>query len=438
LHDPAVSLRERVRGRQQTPGTRGEAGAPRRRGDRRLLIVAIVAVIALIAAGAFAAVSTSSITVPIPVTETVLGAVACPTPDRCVAVGSTGSRYTIRVPFSVGSAGGTWAPGSPVAPLENGDSFLLSIACRSDARCVAVGGQDVPAPYFGAKSGGTRPLVEVLDGDTWRLQRSSIPPGTTDAQLSGVDCVGSMCMAVGGFGNKSGNDRVMTQLRNGSSWKLILPPRPRTMEDPNLSSVSCVSATSCTAVGQYTYELGFGSLIAPLILGWNGTEWRFQPSGRLGKAQDTMLNAIDCPSARVCVTVGSQRMAGATYRSIAEVRHAGAWRVIPTEDPPHSPDADLVAVDCPTVTRCIAVGYAVAGASPEPFVEWWNGSRWTMGAAPEVPGASGSALSGVRCTSTESCVAVGNFRRASPTEHAFTASWDGTRWTTDVASDPTG
>jgi hypothetical protein len=129
-------------------------------------------------------------------------------------------------------------------------------------------------------------------------------------------------------------------------------------------------------------------------------------------------------------------MAGATYRSIAEVRRAGAWRVTPTEGPAHTPDADLVAVDCPSVTRCVAVGYAVAGASPEPFVEWWNGSRWTMGAAPDVPGASGSALSGVRCMSLNSCIAVGNFRHASPTEHAFTARWDGKRWTTILASDP--
>jgi hypothetical protein len=435
-----VSLRERVRGRQQAPGAddRHEVPTQRRRGDRRLLIVAVAAVVALIAAGALAAVSTSSITVPVPVTETTLGELACPAPGRCVAVGSTGSRYTIRVPFSLRSADGTWGTGSPVAPLENGDSFLLSIACRSDSHCVAVGGQDVPAPYFGAKSGGTRPLVEISDGDTWRLQRSSVPPGTTDAQLAGVDCAGSTCMAVGGFATKSGNDRVMTQLWNGSSWKLILPPRPRTMQDPNLSGVSCVSATSCTAVGQYTYELGFGSLVAPLILRWNGTEWRFQPSGRLGKAQDTMLNSVDCPSAQVCVAIGSQRIARAGYRSFAEVGHAGAWRVTPTQDPAHSPDADLVSVDCPSVTRCVAVGYAVAGASPEPFVEWWNGARWTMGAAPQVPGASGSALSGVSCTSPDSCIAVGNFRHASPTEHAFTASWDGKRWTTVLAPDTAG
>jgi hypothetical protein len=429
-----VSLRERVRTRAQPEGPTAGAPSARRR-DRSLIAVALLAVIALIAAGAIAAVSTDNITVPVPVTETVLGSIACTSPDRCIAVGSTGSRYTIRVPFAVHSAG-AWDVRSPTPPIENGNSFLLSLSCVTETRCMSVGGQEVPAPYFGAKSGGNRPLVETWNGHSWRLEKVPIPPATTDGQLSGVGCVRTVCMAVGSFSNKSGNDRVMTEWWNGSAWKLVLPPRPRTMEDPSLAAVSCSAPTACTGVGQYTFELGFGTLIAPLILRWNGTQWRFEPSGRLGQAQDTMLNAIDCPTDDVCVTVGSQRMAGATYRSIAEVRHGGAWRVASTTDPAHTPDADLVAVDCTGPASCVAVGYSIAHGSPVPLVEWWNGSRWTLGAAPDVSGASGSALSGVACTAPDACIATGNFRHASPTEHSFTASWDGTRWTVTPAPEP--
>jgi hypothetical protein len=431
-----VSLDQRTRERQQEPPARGEVERRNgRRADRRLVVVALVAVIALVAAGAIAAVSTDHIIVPVPVTETTLGSIACTTPDRCIAVGSTGSRYTIRVPFAVRSAG-SWEVGSPTPPIDNGNSFLLSLSCVTETRCVSVGGQEVPAPYFGAKSGGNRPLVETWNGHTWRLEKVPIPPATTDGELSGVGCVPAGCMAVGSFSNRSGNDRVMTEWWNGSMWKLVLPPRPRTMEDPSLAAVSCTSPTSCTGVGQYTFDLGFGTLIAPLILRWNGTQWRFQRSGRLGQAQDTMLNAIDCPTDKMCMTVGSQRMAGATYRSIAEIRHGGAWRVTPTTDPAHTPDADLVGVDCTSPTACVAVGYSIEQGSPVPLVEWWTGSRWTPGPAPEVPGASGSALSGVTCTAPDACIATGNFRHASPTEHAFTASWDGSRWTVTPVLEP--
>ncbi|HEV8087055.1 MAG TPA: hypothetical protein VGQ50_00115 [Actinomycetota bacterium] len=396
------------------------------------MVVASVAVIALVVAAGIAAVATDNLVVPVPVTETVLGSIACPAPDRCIAVGSTGSRYTIRVPYAIHSAG-SWQANSPTPPIENGNSFLLALSCANETHCVSVGAQEVPAPYFGAKSGGNRPLVEIWNGREWRLEKVPIPPATTDGQLSGVGCASSACMAVGSYSNKSGSERVMTEWWNGSTWKLILPPRPRTMEEPSLVSVSCSSPSSCTGVGQYTFEIGFGTLISPLILRWNGTEWRFQQSGRLGQAQDTMLNSVDCPSQNVCVTVGSQRTARAAYRSLAEVWHGNAWRVTPTIDPAHTPDADLVSVDCASPSSCLAVGYSVAGNSPVPLVEWWNGSRWTLGAAPRVPGASGSALSGVTCTAPDACIATGNYRHATPDEHAFTASWDGKRWTVTLA-----
>src|SRR3954452_3781165 len=212
-------------------------------------------------------------------------------------------------------------------------------------------------------------------------------------------------MAVGSFSNKSGNDRVMTEWWDGSSWTLVLPPRPRTMEDPSLAAVSCASASSCTGVGQYTFDLGFGSLIAPVILRWNGTQWRFEASGRLGKAQDTMLNAVDCPSAAMCMTVGSQRMAGATYRSLAEVGHAGRWRVTPTDDPRHTPDADLVSVDCVRPTFCVGVGYSVIQTGPVPLVERWDGGRWRLGCG---RGATGRVVGG---GSLEDRLVAGRARR---------------------------
>jgi hypothetical protein len=129
-------------------------------------------------------------------------------------------------------------------------------------------------------------------------------------------------------------------------------------------------------------------------------------------------------------------MARATYRSIAEMRHGDTWHVTPTTDPTHTPDADLVAVDCTGPTSCVAVGYSIAHGAPVTLVEWWNGSRWTLGSAPNVPGASGSALSGVACTAPDACIATGNFRHASPTEHAFTASWDGKSWSVTPAPEP--
>ena len=271
-----------------------------------MLIVAVVAIAALLAAGAFAAITTSNITVPVPVTENSLSGLACTAPGRCVAVGSTGSRYTIRVPFALRSEAGTWTPSAPVPPLDNGDSYFLSIVCASDTRCIAVGGQDKPAPYLGAKSGGGRPLVEAFTGDAWRIQQVSTPSGTSDAQLSGVDCVRSTCMAVGSVGDRAGHERVMTQLWEGKSWKMILPPRPRTMEDPNLGRASRASPRRrASAVGQFTYELGFSSLLAPLILRWDGTQWRFEHPGGSASRSTPRSGRSTAPPPTCASLVGS-------------------------------------------------------------------------------------------------------------------------------------
>jgi hypothetical protein len=408
-----------------------------RRTDRRTLIVALCAIIALLAAGVVAGISTRDVVAPVPVTESLLGKLACPSADRCVAVGSTGSRYTVRLPYTLSLADGAWMPHAPEPVSGQGDSFLQSISCPSVARCMAVGRQAVPAPFLGAKSGGDRPLVQTWDRGGWGTLRSPIPQSAKEAQLFGVDCIASVCMAVGTYGSNAGNERVLTQLWNGSSWRHFLPPKPRSMEDPSLASVSCTSTTSCTAVGRFTFELGFGTAIAPLILSWNGSRWRFEPSGHLGNSLDTELGAIDCPSVEVCVAVGFEQVSAGALSTFAEIREGGTWRVTATAALPNGvPDAHLVDVSCPSASRCVAVGYAVVRGAPRPLVEWWDGTRWAIGPRPTVPGASASAISGVRCTSLRSCVAVGNFRRGSPTEHGFTATWDGRRWTVADAPDP--
>jgi hypothetical protein len=330
----------------------------RERADRRWLVARIGAVVALIAAGTFARIATGAVVPPAPVIETSLSGLACPSPGHCVSVGTTGSRDTLHTPYAVWFADDTWTEGSPVPPIQNGDSFLSAVSCPSATYCVAVGRQEVPAPYFGARSAGDRPLVEVWTGGNWQVHPSSVPDGTADAQLSGVECVSlSTCVAVGTVAGRSGKDRILTQFWDGDAWKLVLPPRPRSMEDPALYDVACTSAGACTAVGHYTYQLGaFLTLIAPLILRWNGTEWRFEPSGNVGDSRETELGGIACPASDRCIAVGSVRHPDGTNSTFAEMRDGASWHTQRTPDPKGTPDAELNDVACPSPNRCIAVG----------------------------------------------------------------------------------
>ena len=386
----------------------------------------------LIAAGVFSRVATGDVAAPAPVVQSSLGGLSCASPGRCVSVGTTGSRDTVLTPYAVWFAEDTWTPRSPVPPLQNGDSILSAVSCASSSHCVAVGNQEVPAPYFGAKSAGGRPLIEVWTGQTWRVQQSPVPGGTTDTQLNGIDCVSSSaCVAVGSTGGKGGNDRALTQFWDGKAWTLVVPPRPRVMEEPTLYDVACTSATACTAVGHFTYDLGefFSTLIAPLILRWNGAQWRFENSDSVGDSLDTELDAIACPSSQLCVVVGSQRHSGGTYSAFAEIRDGGRWRVQPTSDPKGTPYAELKDVACPSADRCLAVGSYAVGSDSRALIESWDGAGWKILSAPSPPGATSSVLRTIACDAPDRCLAAGSYRSVSPTETAYSALWDGASWT---------
>ena len=322
LHDPPVSLRQRVRARSVPATSVGHdpSSAHRRRVDRRWRVLRIVAVLLLIAAGVFSRVATGDVAAPAPVVQSSLGGLSCALPGRCVSVGTTGSRDTVLTPYAVWFADGTWTPGSPVPPLQNGDSILSAVSCASGTHCVAVGNQEVPAPYFGAKSAGGRPLIEVWTGQ--RMARPAIARAGRDHRRPAER--GRLRVAVGLCGRrehrrKGGNDRALTQFWDGKAWTLVVPPRPRVMEEPTLYDVACTSATACTAVGHFTYDLGefFSTLIAPLILRWNGVQWRFENSDSVGDSLDTELDAIACP---VVAAVHRRGVAAAFRRHVLDVR----------------------------------------------------------------------------------------------------------------------
>jgi hypothetical protein len=68
-----------------------------------------------------------------------------------------------------------------------------------------------------------------------------------------------------------------------------------------LNGVSCASAANCTAVGDY-YRTAAGPQVT-LVERWNGTAWRIEPSPGTGRG--STLDSVSCPSATSCTAVGS-------------------------------------------------------------------------------------------------------------------------------------
>src|SRR4029077_12475331 len=92
--------------------------------------------------------------------------------------------------------------------------------------------------------------------------------------LGGVSCVSAAaCAAVGSYATKDGTARTLVESWNGARWSVVPSPNPGTGDDA-LESVSCVSATACTAAGMHVNRT--------LIESWNGARWSVVPSPNRG------------------------------------------------------------------------------------------------------------------------------------------------------------
>lgn len=76
------------------------------------------------------------------------------------------------------------------------------------------------------------------------------------------------------------------------AWTVERVQAPRPAE---LRSVSCSSATACTAVGDQGNSV--------LVERWNGRRWSIQATPRI---PGMFFSGVSCPAARVCIAVGSE------------------------------------------------------------------------------------------------------------------------------------
>ena len=147
-------------------------------------------------------------------------------------------------------------------------------------------------------------------------------------------------------------------------------------------------------------------------------------------ATPSSLAAVSCPTLTACIAVGAQ--GGTTSSALAERRDGQSWKVVPT---PATGAADtyLTAVSCSAPTACTAVGYTQPGqglAYPGTLLaERWNGSTWAIQSIPEPSGKNvGAYASGVSCPSVNRCVAVGFYAINGAGEHTIAENWNGTSW----------
>ena len=205
-----------------------------------------------------------------------------------------------------------------------------------------------------------------------------------------------------------------------------------TLPGGNIESVSCSAATACTAVGT---DLDTSGLSVTLAERWNGTDWQRQatpnPAGDTTSSVAPTLLGVSCPSASFCVAVGTYQP-GFVQAGMVETWNGQqwTWQSFPAPVSDDSNAWQLTGVSCTSSRFCEAVGgYSDPGTGlNDTFAATWNGTSWSLQSTvnPDPNDFDSEQFNTVSCSSPKFCVAWAGYGANSA--EALAEQWNGSSW----------
>jgi hypothetical protein len=302
-----------------------------------------------------------------------LQAVSCMSTKNCEAVGFA---YTEAGP-SVGLAESWNGKAWTLRPLQSTVGILSGLSCTS-VNCVAVGGYST--------SGDDNALADFWNGSKWTaVLKLPVPKGSTSLIIAGISCPKpTSCVAAGSSWAKTSYPVAETWSHN--KWTVTTLPRPKGVGDGNVDAISCVSPTTCYAVASTLID---DKKPVSFAESWNGRAWTATLLSAPGKIPH--LNGLSCRSAKSCLAVGEY--GGYVYvdsgKAYAESWNGKTWTTVKVPTPPHgsgsTAGSQLNSDSClPGLSKeCMAVGSAGAtGAGGYGFSGMWTPpAKWRLYAA---------------------------------------------------------
>jgi hypothetical protein len=296
---------------------------------------------------------------PTGATDAALASVSCLSEQDCTAVGAYSSAGLASA-LAEHWNGRSWSLEQAASPANATSTFLSSVSCATHGPCTAAGG-------YVDSSGTVRTLVERGNGTALVIDATPSPTDALYVALNGVDCPSpNSCTAVGLLVDNAFNYLTFAEHWDGTTWAIQATPNPRGTDGPNGTlegGVSCPSPQSCTAVGQWSPSPAPHPGVG-LAEHWNGRSWEIQPTPGppAVDASDGTHNApfagVACPTVSSCTAVGyfASRDANGDFLARAEGWDGTSWSVQPAASPVGAFYSTLQAVACPTPRVCFAVG----------------------------------------------------------------------------------
>ena len=318
-------------------------------------------------------------------------------------------------PLLVTETSGKWrrAVAPPFTPAPRAGVDLNSVSCTGPGDCSAVGA------VTGIKPNTVIALNEV--SGTWDLAEASGHGG-----LNAVSCSApGDCSAVG-YQNRGSHPYSSSQALVMTETSGVWGPRIHvkfssyeSYEEQTLDEVSCSSPGNCAALGD---EDGSQGGEAVLVTESAGT-WAFAGTAPVPSAgppnpgyPTSELADVACTSGG-CTAVGSYYDVMDDKHVLLDSESSGAsWGADPVALPPAAPwGVSLLSDSCSTTQSCVAVGDVQGGEEAFPAIATGTGGSWTLQTVTDLPtnvyGEPGTGgLSLVSCVSAGNCSAVGGVK----------------------------
>jgi hypothetical protein len=183
---------------------------------------------------------------------------------------------------------------------------------------------------------------------------------------------------------------VLTSRLTASAWTVV-----EDSDGPGLSAVTCTNSSDCWAVGTAVEHDSSGS-------SWTDVDAHVPSDGT--------LNGVACPASDQCWGVGSAPTALAS-QALIERDAGGSWTVVHPELLGSAGDDysdTLSAISCVGTNDCWAVGEAIAeaGLPTQPLIAQYSRASWRRVTGPYI-GGSGGQLNAVACSDANDRWAVG-------------------------------
>jgi uncharacterized repeat protein (TIGR01451 family) len=316
-------------------------------------------------------------------------------------------------PAASTAATGSWQVAPAPSPAPGIDARLASVACVDAADCWAVGS------YFDGN--GYRTLIEHDTGGGWAIvpspdgSDSPVTSQSEDNALSSISCLPTgTCWAVGYWYDGTNHAHTLVEENSGSGWTIVSSPNATPLSDSFLSSVTCVGASDCWAVGSTLVPGFFGVPFVPipgtpaqtLIEHYDGSAWSIVSSPD-ATASENVLNGVACAGTADCWAVGIY-YDGTRYDTLVEQNTGNGWAIVSSASPSSSV-SELDGAACVEDGKCSAVGIERTSEATQALAESGSSNGWALDGGADTNPAQLNALDAVTCVSDADCWAAGEY-----------------------------